>query len=131
MWAGDADWICNWYGNYDAANAVDYPGKEEFKGKDLKPYTVNGKERGTFKNVENFSFLRVYEAGHMVMYYREYSCPYHIWDNVLIDYQSPRSPCRHLCRRCRRSRSPRLKWGRILRGSCYEYGFLSTVIKKM
>ena len=75
VWAGDADWICNWYGNYDAANAVDYPGKEEFNGKDLKPYTVNGKERGTFKNVENFSFLRVYEAGHMVMYYREYSCP--------------------------------------------------------
>ncbi|PKY07660.1 putative carboxypeptidase S1 [Aspergillus campestris IBT 28561] len=70
VWAGDADWICNWYGNYDVANAVDYPGKEEFAGKDLKPYTVNGKEKGTFKNVENFSFLRVYEAGHMVMYYQ-------------------------------------------------------------
>lgn len=71
VWAGDADWICNWLGNHAAANAVKFDGHDEFKGKPLKPYTVDGKERGTFKTVDNFSFLRVYEAGHEVPYYRK------------------------------------------------------------
>ncbi|PLB52231.1 putative carboxypeptidase S1 [Aspergillus steynii IBT 23096] len=70
VWAGDADWICNWIGNYDVANAVEFDGQDEFKGKSLKPYTVNGTEKGTFKTVDNFSFLRVYEAGHEVPYYQ-------------------------------------------------------------
>jgi carboxypeptidase D len=35
---------------------------------------VNGKQQGTFKTEQNLSFLRVFEAGHEVMYYREYSC---------------------------------------------------------
>lgn len=73
VWAGDADWICNWVGNYDVANAVEFDGQKEFRGKSLKPYTVNGTEKGTFKTVDNFSFLRVYEAGHEVPYYRKSS----------------------------------------------------------
>ncbi|KAF4230986.1 hypothetical protein CNMCM6805_000509 [Aspergillus fumigatiaffinis] len=70
VWAGDADWICNWLGNYEVANAVDFPGQSKFKAKDLAPYTVNGVEKGTFKYVDNFSFLRMYEAGHEVPYYQ-------------------------------------------------------------
>jgi carboxypeptidase D len=73
VWAGDADWICNWLGNYEVANAVDFPGQSKFKAKGLAPYTVNGVEKGTFKYVDNFSFLRMYEAGHEVPYYRESS----------------------------------------------------------
>jgi carboxypeptidase D len=73
VWAGDADWICNWIGNYEVANAVDFPGHATFKSKGLAPYTVNGVEKGTFKYVDNFSFLRVYGAGHEVPYYRESS----------------------------------------------------------
>jgi carboxypeptidase D len=71
VWAGDADWICNWLGNYGVANAVDFSGHADFSAKDLAPYTVNGTEKGMFKNVDNFSFLRVYGAGHEVPYYRE------------------------------------------------------------
>ncbi|KAF2743562.1 putative carboxypeptidase S1 [Sporormia fimetaria CBS 119925] len=70
IWAGDADWICNWPGNYDVANVINYPGRSAFAGKDLVPYTVNGVERGEFKTQDNLSFLRVYEAGHLVMYYQ-------------------------------------------------------------
>ncbi|KKK18917.1 hypothetical protein P175DRAFT_0436025 [Aspergillus ochraceoroseus IBT 24754] len=70
VWAGDADWICNWLGNYEVANAVDFPGHSVFRGKDLAPYTVNGTEKGMFKNVDNFSFLKVYGAGHEVPYYQ-------------------------------------------------------------
>ena len=72
VWAGDADWICNWFGNHEVVDQVKFPGSEDFQGKDLKPYTVNGEKKGTFKTVDNFSFLRVYEAGHEVPYYRKY-----------------------------------------------------------
>ncbi|KAI0126724.1 putative carboxypeptidase S1 [Xylariales sp. AK1849] len=69
-WAGDADYICNWVGNYGVANAIDYDGHEEFAAADLAPYTVNGTEMGQFKTVDNLSFLRVYEAGHEVPFYQ-------------------------------------------------------------
>lgn len=69
MWAGDADWICNWQGNYAVANMVSYPQSSAFTAKGLAPYTVNGKQAGTFKSAGNFSFLRVFGAGHEVPYY--------------------------------------------------------------
>ena len=71
VWAGDTDWICNWVGNYGAANAISYSGHAEFSSKSLAPYTVNGVEKGQYKTVNNLSFLRVYEAGHEVPYYRK------------------------------------------------------------
>ncbi|KAL5366569.1 Alpha/Beta hydrolase protein [Aspergillus floccosus] len=70
VWAGDADWICNWLGNYEVANAVNFSGNAQFSAKGLIPYTVNGVEKGQFKTVDNFSFLRVYRAGHEVPYYQ-------------------------------------------------------------
>lgn len=73
VWAGDADWICNWLGNEAAVSTISFSGQEEFNGKELKSYTVDGKEKGTFKTAGNFSFLRVFEAGHEVPYYRKFS----------------------------------------------------------
>lgn len=70
IWAGDADWICNWFGVYDVANAIKYPGQTAFASKALTPYKVNGKEGGSFKTQDNLSFMRVYGAGHEVMYYQ-------------------------------------------------------------
>lgn len=70
VWAGDADWICNHMGVAAVANAVDFNGADEFKGKDLQPYTVNGKETGKYKTVNNFTYLQVYAAGHEVPYYQ-------------------------------------------------------------
>ncbi|KAF2489930.1 putative carboxypeptidase S1 [Lophium mytilinum] len=70
LWAGDADWICNWFGVLDVANAVTYSGTSTFSKKALAPYTVGGTEKGTFKTVSNLSFLRVYGAGHEVPYYQ-------------------------------------------------------------
>lgn len=92
IWAGDAEyvhsipaslhnvsipiltlqsWICNWIGVADVADAISYSGQAAFKAKALAPYKVNGVEGGTFKTQGNLSFLRVYEAGHEVMYYRK------------------------------------------------------------
>ncbi|KAH7138886.1 putative carboxypeptidase S1 [Dendryphion nanum] len=70
MWAGDADWTCNWYGVLSVANAVEYTGQNTFRAKPLVPYRVNGQEKGSFKTEGNLSFLRVYDAGHEVMYYQ-------------------------------------------------------------
>ncbi|KAF1994320.1 putative carboxypeptidase S1 [Amniculicola lignicola CBS 123094] len=70
IWAGDADWICNWVGVADVADAISYPGQAAFTAKALAPYKVNGVEGGTFKTQGNLSFLKVYEAGHEVMYYQ-------------------------------------------------------------
>ncbi|KAL8650926.1 MAG: hypothetical protein Q9210_003532 [Variospora velana] len=70
VWAGDADWICNWIGNQVAAEAVDYSGQSEFKNASLAPYNVAGKQVGTFKTVGKLSFARIFEAGHLVPYYQ-------------------------------------------------------------
>lgn len=69
VWAGDADWICNWFGGQAAAEAVTFAGQAAFKAKALASYTLNGAAAGTFKNVDNFSFLRVFGAGHEVPFY--------------------------------------------------------------
>lgn len=70
IWAGDADWICNWFGNLDVANSIQYSGQSTFASKALALYTVNGVQGGTFKTVSNLSFLRVFGAGHEVPYYQ-------------------------------------------------------------
>jgi len=70
IWAGDADWICNWKGNLYTANSLKYPGQGKFKSQPMVPYKVNGKAKGAFKTVDNLSYLRVYNAGHTVMAYQ-------------------------------------------------------------
>ncbi|KAF5714046.1 carboxypeptidase D [Fusarium mundagurra] len=67
IWAGDADWICNWMGNYRALNSI---APQSFVSAPLKPFTVVGKEYGEFKTSGNLSWLRVYGAGHEVPAYK-------------------------------------------------------------
>lgn len=70
MWAGDADWICNWLGYKETADKVSYSGHHEFAAGKLVEYSVNGAQKGTYKTVDNLSYLRVFEAGHEVPFYR-------------------------------------------------------------
>jgi carboxypeptidase C (cathepsin A) len=67
IWAGDADWICNWFGVLSSAESITYSGSEAFKTKPVRNYTVNGVSGGEFKTVQNLSWLRVFDAGHLVM----------------------------------------------------------------
>ncbi|KAL9105180.1 MAG: hypothetical protein Q9187_008779, partial [Circinaria calcarea] len=69
IWAGDADWICNWLGGQAAANVISYSGQSTFEAKLLAPYSVNGVQGGTFKTQGVLSFLRVFGAGHEVPFY--------------------------------------------------------------
>lgn len=67
LYAGDKDFICNWLGNHEWLDALEYSGSDVFSKKLLQPwYTAEGKLAGEVKNHEKFTFLRVYDAGHMV-----------------------------------------------------------------
>ena len=66
IYAGDQDYICNWLGNQAWTQALPWPHQGEFNSTTPKPWLVDGKEAGTLQSSNGFSFLRVYEAGHMV-----------------------------------------------------------------
>ena len=68
IYAGDADFICNWLGNQAWTEALEWPGKAGFNKEHLSPYMLKDKEVGVTKSYGNFTFLRLYQAGHMVPY---------------------------------------------------------------
>ena len=71
IYAGDADWICNWLGNQAWTNALDWPGKTAFNNAPITGVNgADGKEYGKVKNAQGFAFLRVYQAGHEVPSYQ-------------------------------------------------------------
>lgn len=69
IYAGDADFICNWLGNQAWTEALEWPGQKAFNRAEKKGMFVGGdsetKEYGMMKSSGNFSFLRIYQAGHM------------------------------------------------------------------
>lgn len=54
-------------------NSINYTDSAAFQSAKLAEYTVSGKSAGQFKTAGKLNFLRVYEAGHEVPYYRKYS----------------------------------------------------------
>mmetsp|Transcript_58376 Transcript_58376/g.92782 ORF Transcript_58376/g.92782 Transcript_58376/m.92782 type:complete len:463 (+) Transcript_58376:66-1454(+) len=69
IYAGDLDFICNWLGNQAWSLALPWKGQSQFNTTTPVAWNVNGKEAGTIrqaKGLTNFTFVRVYEAGHMV-----------------------------------------------------------------
>lgn len=70
LFYGDADYICNWFGGEAIANALNYTNTAEFAAAGYVPFTYNGIEYGETKEYGNFSFTRIYEAGHEVPYYQ-------------------------------------------------------------
>lgn len=49
---------------------LNYTHKEEFAAAGYAPFMVDGTEYGEVRQYGNFSFLRIYEAGHEVPYYQ-------------------------------------------------------------
>ena len=70
LFYGDADYICNWFGGQAISLALNYTHSAEFAAADYAPFTYGGVEYGEVRQYGNFSFLRVYEAGHEVPYYQ-------------------------------------------------------------
>ncbi|XXH03013.1 hypothetical protein Hte_009403 [Hypoxylon texense] len=69
-YAGDADYVCNWVGTLRVADEVQWAGQKMFANQTLEPYTLNGVQKGTFKSLDNFIFMRIFEAGHNVPFYQ-------------------------------------------------------------
>lgn len=67
---GDADYICNWFGGEAVSLAANFSYKTEFAAAGYTPMLVDGVEYGETREYGNFSFTRVYEAGHEVPYYQ-------------------------------------------------------------
>ncbi|KAF2657741.1 peptidase S10, serine carboxypeptidase [Lophiostoma macrostomum CBS 122681] len=67
---GDADYICNWFGGEAVSLAVNYTNSEEFQAAGYTPFLVDGTEYGEVREYGNFSFTRIYEAGHEIPYYQ-------------------------------------------------------------
>ncbi|KAJ2807328.1 hypothetical protein H4R21_000526 [Coemansia helicoidea] len=65
-YAGDADWICNWYGVKAVMQELDWSGKAPFNAASDAQWSVAGKPAGELRAAHGLSFLRIFGAGHMV-----------------------------------------------------------------
>lgn len=67
---GDRDYICNWVGGEEASLAVPYSRRDEFASAPYGPFEVDGRLEGITRQLGNYSFTRVFQAGHMVPSYQ-------------------------------------------------------------
>ncbi|KAI0016528.1 Alpha/Beta hydrolase protein [Xylariomycetidae sp. FL0641] len=70
LFYGDADYICNWFGGEAVSLQLNYTHAKEFAAAGYEPFTVDGTEYGVVRQYGNFSFARIYEAGHEIPYYQ-------------------------------------------------------------
>ncbi|KAI9103325.1 Alpha/Beta hydrolase protein [Phlyctochytrium arcticum] len=70
IYAGDSDFICNWIGNKAWTMELEWEGGDGFKNGKDHPWISGstGKQVGEIRSHKGLSFLRVYQAGHMVPY---------------------------------------------------------------
>ncbi|KAI4322314.1 hypothetical protein L6164_022021 [Bauhinia variegata] len=66
VYAGEEDLICNWLGNSRWVHAMEWSGQIEFGTSQTIPFTVDGAEAGQMRSHGPLTFIKVYEAGHMV-----------------------------------------------------------------
>lgn len=66
IYVGDADYICNWLGNQAWTDALEWPGQKTFNSADFKFLDVDGDRYGKLKSSGNFTFMKIFGAGHMV-----------------------------------------------------------------
>ena len=70
LYFGDADYVCNWMGGEAVSLAMNYNDQDNFRQALYDNFTVNGTSYGQVRQAGNFSFVRVYEAGHLMPYYQ-------------------------------------------------------------
>jgi len=66
IYAGDEDYICNWLGNMKWTLALDWPHKADFNAADNKDYQMGNKTVAKVRSSNGFTFMQVFNAGHMV-----------------------------------------------------------------
>jgi len=66
IYAGDADFICNWLGNKAWVQNLEWKHGDKFrKAKVHSLHFGEGKKYGNIQTSNNLSFIQIYEAGHM------------------------------------------------------------------
>jgi len=70
IYAGDADYICNWLGNKAWTEALEWSGQKDYKKAETKDLLLGGKgdKIGDVKSSGNLTFVRIHAGGHMVPY---------------------------------------------------------------
>jgi cathepsin A (carboxypeptidase C) len=70
IYAGDADFICNWLGNLAWTNELEWPGHKDYKKAPLEDLKLlaDSSKIGSIKSSGNLTFMRLHAAGHMVPY---------------------------------------------------------------
>ena len=70
IYAGDADYICNWLGNLAWTNELEWPGQKAYQKASLEDLKLSddGSKIGSVKSAHNLTFTRIHAAGHMVPY---------------------------------------------------------------
>ncbi|KAI5968357.1 hypothetical protein KGF57_000216 [Candida theae] len=64
IYAGDKDFVCGWVGLLEVCDKLNY---KNFEGQQLRTWvTKSGNAAGKVKNFDKLTFVRVYDAGHMV-----------------------------------------------------------------
>ncbi len=61
---GDRDYACNWIGGEAASLGIDYSGSDEFRRAGYAPILSSEGVGGFVRQFGNFSFSRVFQAGH-------------------------------------------------------------------
>ncbi|CAG8081894.1 unnamed protein product [Penicillium olsonii] len=85
---GDADYICNWFGGEAVSLATKYKHSKQFREAGYAPFLVDGIEYGETREYGNFSFTRVYEAGHEVPYYQP-EASLQLFNRTLFGWELP------------------------------------------
>ncbi|CEJ90372.1 hypothetical protein VHEMI06161 [[Torrubiella] hemipterigena] len=68
IYAGDADFICNWLGNRAWVEQLEWNGQAKYAKAKTSKLTVDGSDYGNVRSAQNFTFMQIYQAGHMVPY---------------------------------------------------------------
>jgi len=66
VYSGMLDFICNWVGGEDWTTAMPWSGQNDFSNTNYTVWSVNGNSAGEVRSYENLTFLKIYNAGHMV-----------------------------------------------------------------
>ncbi|EME88109.1 uncharacterized protein MYCFIDRAFT_48317 [Pseudocercospora fijiensis CIRAD86] len=79
-YAGDADYNCNWIGGEEVARQIDAPGFSSAGYQNLttiSTFVANGYQstiteevHGAVKQASNYAFVRIYDSGHQVPFYK-------------------------------------------------------------
>ncbi len=66
IYNGNLDIICNFFGEYDVVNSMVWPGSQAFNAATNTTWTVSGAAAGNYRTAQGFTYVVVYNAGHMV-----------------------------------------------------------------